>query len=224
MRRLKGAKKNMKSNTGLVKFAESKIGTPYVYGAKGEVLTAEKYAWLKKTYGSMVKDSDKAKIGRVCTDCSGLISWFTGKIRNSTGFHDSAKKVHPISTISNAPIGSAVWKKGHIGIYIGNGYIIEAMGSAYGVVKTRVESRNFTHWFEIADIKYMNIIDNKTYYPKYTGSSVSIVDGLNTIGVDSSFSNRKKIAEANHISGYKGTAKQNTDMLNLLKSGKLIKA
>ena len=61
------------------------------------------------------------------------------------------------------------------------------------------------------------------YYKKYTGKSTSIVDALASIGVDSSFSNRKKIAKANSITNYSGTAPQNTKLLELLKSGKLIK-
>ena len=61
------------------------------------------------------------------------------------------------------------------------------------------------------------------YYPvpNYNGSS--IVEALNKIGVNSSYSNRAKIASKNGISGYAGTASQNTKMLNLLKQGKLVK-
>ena len=62
-----------------------------------------------------------------------------------------------------------------------------------------------------------------SYYKKYNGSSVSLVDALKAIGVDSSLSNRKKIAKANGISNYSGTASQNTKLLNLLKQGKLKK-
>lgn len=62
------------------------------------------------------------------------------------------------------------------------------------------------------------------YYPKYTGTTTSIVAALNSLNVDSSFSNRKKIATANGITGYAGTASQNIKMLNLLKEGKLKKA
>ena len=62
------------------------------------------------------------------------------------------------------------------------------------------------------------------YYPRYTGSSGSIVTGLNAIKVDSSFANRKLIAASNGISNYSGTAAQNIQMLNLLKQGKLKKA
>lgn len=63
-----------------------------------------------------------------------------------------------------------------------------------------------------------------TYYPKYSGGSGSIVEALRAVGVDSSYANREKIAKANGITGYKGMAAQNTQMLNLLKSGKLIKS
>ena len=59
------------------------------------------------------------------------------------------------------------------------------------------------------------------YYPRYTGTSTSIVAALNAIGVNSSYANRKLIAKENGITGYVGSAKQNTQMLALLKAGKL---
>lgn len=65
---------------------------------------------------------------------------------------------------------------------------------------------------------------NVSYYPRYTGTSGSIVTALQSVKVDSSFCYRCKIAAKNGISNYKGTAEQNTTMLKLLKEGKLIKA
>lgn len=61
------------------------------------------------------------------------------------------------------------------------------------------------------------------YFPKYSGKSSSIVTALDTFNYQSSFKYRKKIAKANGISAYLGTAKQNTKLLNLFKKGKLIK-
>ena len=61
------------------------------------------------------------------------------------------------------------------------------------------------------------------YFTKYNGNSASIVTALNSIGATSTYAYRKKIASANGIKLYVGTAKQNTTMLNLLKQGKLIK-
>lgn len=138
----------------LAAFAESKLGTAYVYGMKGDVLTAEKYERLKIIFGELIWDSDKNKIGQICVDCSGLISWATGIHRNSQGYHDTAEKVSPISAVNQAPVGAALWCKGHIGIYMGNGRYIAADGSAYGVRNAAVKGSSFTHWFLLKDIEY----------------------------------------------------------------------
>lgn len=62
------------------------------------------------------------------------------------------------------------------------------------------------------------------YYPKYKGSSSSIVDALKAVGVkDTSFEKRSKIAQANGIRGYRGIAADNVKLLKLLKDGKLKK-
>ena len=52
----------------LVAFAKSKLGVPYVYGMKGKVMTEALYNRLKQTYGDLIWDSDKQKIGKVCCD------------------------------------------------------------------------------------------------------------------------------------------------------------
>lgn len=66
--------------------------------------------------------------------------------------------------------------------------------------------------------------EDKNYYPKYIGSSTSIVVALSYVGEkDTSLVHRKKIAKANGIANYTGTATQNTTMLKLLKNGTLIK-
>lgn len=62
------------------------------------------------------------------------------------------------------------------------------------------------------------------YYPACDNSYSSLVDALKSIGEDSSFSNRKLIAEINGISNYSGTAEENIELLNKLKNGKLIKS
>ena len=52
-------------------------------------------------------------------------------------------------------VGLAVWKPGHIGVYIGGGYVIEAMGTKYGVVKTELAGRGWEGWCEILYIDYL---------------------------------------------------------------------
>lgn len=78
---------------------------------------------------------------------------------------------------------------------------------------------------KIVDTKNINFKDKPVieYYKKCKSKYKSIVDALKSIGVDSSFSNRRKIAKVNGINVYLGLASQNTKMLNLLKNGMLIK-
>ena len=107
-------------------------------------------------------------LGRRTADCVGLIKsygWLDASsmcIRyGSNGMPDigadamyyNAQIKGSIDTIPEVP-GLAVWHSGHIGIYIGNGEVIEAMGTAYGVVKTKLTERNWTAWLQIPYIAY----------------------------------------------------------------------
>ena len=82
----------------------------------------------------------------------------------------------------------------------------DRLGSRYAEVQARVN--------EILAPK-VNYLSNTTY------TGVSIVDALKEIGVDSSYQYRAKLAEVNDISDYRGSAEQNTKMLELLKNGRL---
>ena len=62
-----------------------------------------------------------------------------------------------------------------------------------------------------------------SYYRSVSKKYTSLVDALDSIKVDSSFSSRKKIAAKNGTKNYAGTAAQNTKLLKLLQSGRLKK-
>lgn len=66
-------------------------------------------------------------------------------------------------------------------------------------------------------------VETVKYYEKVSNEYTSLVDALKSISVNSSFSDRKKIATKNNIKDYTGSASQNNKMLSLLKNGKLIK-
>lgn len=141
----------------LVDFCRSKIGTEYVYGMKGKVMTEANFHYLQNTYGKkLVWDSDRKKIGKVCVDCSGLISWACGIVLGSTQWMNWASVKQPIGTIEQAPIGALVWMQGHIGVYSGmkNGIprYIAADGSAYGVREVPLSQNKFTHWLLVKDV------------------------------------------------------------------------
>lgn len=82
----------------------------------------------------------------------------------------------------------------------------DRLGSRYAEVQARVN--------EMLAPK-VNYLSNTNY------TGVSIVDALKEIGIDSSYSYRSKLAIANGITNYIGSAEQNTQLLNLLKQGKL---
>lgn len=165
-----------KTAQGLIEFAKSKIGTPYVYGAKGTVMSLEQIRTLRRMYGSnCVWYSDDNKAGKVCVDCSGLISWYTGIVRGSGQYKSTAVEVIPISQRTNKHIGWAVWMNGHIGIYLGNDTYIAADGSAYGVRIAKLSQNRFTHLLKLCDIDYGNGIKQaETQKPQASGGHYNV--------------------------------------------------
>jgi len=73
------------------------------------------------------------------------------------------------------------------------------------------------------NIRYTDCGNVKVEPQYYDTPEFTLIDCLNKIGADSSYRNRKKIAIANGIENYSGTAAQNTEMLILLQRGKLIR-
>ena len=115
----------------------------------------------KKQYEKDIAES------RIVCDCSGLIKGFmmtrpNGQIvydskldLGANTYYDRATEKGNIKDIPEIP-GLAVWKSGHIGVYIGNGEIIEARGFDYGVVKTNISDRSFTKWLKIPGLEYVS--------------------------------------------------------------------
>ena len=50
--------------------------------------------------------------------------------------------------------GTLVFGDDHVGVYIGNGEVIEARGHVYGVVKTRLAGRGWKYWGKCPFINY----------------------------------------------------------------------
>lgn len=169
---------------GLVIFAkkarDEKWG--YVWGTFGQVLTE---ALLKQKLIQFPSEVGKYEgfirtnwLGRRVSDCIGLIKsyiWFEDidndnildqnekinydalKDVNVGGMYDKATEKGPISTIPEIP-GICVCKEGHIGIYIGNGQVIEAHGTKYGVIQTPLRgagATTWTNWLKCPFIEYI---------------------------------------------------------------------
>lgn len=163
----------MKTARGLVEWVETayKNGWVYWYGTCGYDCTTSllerKTKQYPNHYGSKRQSTYKKHIweGKVCSDCIGLFKSYAWDVdgdintRESTyrsnGQPDQGAKTTlnktkvkgDISTIPEIP-GLAVWTKtgGHIGIYVGNGYVVEARGYSYGVQRNKLSSRAFKTW------------------------------------------------------------------------------
>ncbi len=147
-------------------------GWGYVWGTYGHILTESLLEYKVEQYPEGVGNYEmfiRANWldGRT-TDCVGLIKGYgwldpdTMTIGYATNgmpdyganqMYHSASVSGPINTMPDTP-GLAVWKDGHIGVYIGNGEVIEAMGTSKGVVKTALVGRGWTNWLEIEYINY----------------------------------------------------------------------
>lgn len=164
-----------KNNLDLVKWAQMAYDNKwgYVWGSHGNVLTANELKRLEKTFGSHVTDKEEYIkshwLGRRTSDCVGLIKgygWYdetSGTIEygangmkdvTADGMFNAAVEKGPISTMPDIP-GIAVWHQGHIGVYIGNGYVIHAANTYDGVIKTPITSSGWTHWLKVPYINYI---------------------------------------------------------------------
>lgn len=145
----------------------------YVWGTIGYVLTTGTVDQLVARWPDNVgiyEDFIRSNwVGRRTTDCIGLIKSYL--FLDSSGYiiYDATKdysadqmlqlaqsqgrNTGAISSIPEIP-GLGLWMPGHAGIYIGNGYAIEAMGTKYGVVRTEVDGRGWQQWYEIPFIDY----------------------------------------------------------------------
>ena len=147
-------------------------GWGYVWGTYGQVLTPELLQYKLTQYpdgvGKYAAFIRTNWLGRHTADCVGLIKGYgwlsTDTMTIDYGTHGmpdiganemfyNATRRGGIDTMPDTP-GLAVWKAGHIGVYIGNGEVVEAMGTKYGVVKTQLEGRGWTHWLEVPGIEY----------------------------------------------------------------------
>ena len=160
----------MKTNAWLVKYAKSKVGSPYWFGCYGQKGSAALYKAKKKQYPKYYTAKDYPKqYGKRVYDCAGLIkaALWTDSLDGSpkynakqdcgaTGIYNRAKKKGSIKSFDKKS-GRVVFKgtaqtKTHIGVYDG-GYVYEAKGHKYGVVKTKFKATEWTYWAQCSFFK-----------------------------------------------------------------------
>ena len=148
----------------------------YVWGTFGTVLTPSLFAYKLEQYPKGVGNYEEFIrenwLGRRTADCIGLIKGYgwldADSLTIQYGTHgmpdyganqmyaaavNSGAQHGPILTMPEIP-GLCLWKDGHAGVYVGNGYAVEAMGTKFGVVRTLIADRGWEEWYMLPYISY----------------------------------------------------------------------
>ena len=157
-----------KTNQGLVEYARKQIGRPYWYGTFGNIATAVLYSAKKKQYPKYYASwtNFPEQFGQRVHDCVGLIKGYLwSDTASSTPRYNASQDVSAngmlsictekgtISSMPDIP-GVLVFMSGHVGVYAGNGEVIEARGHEYGVVVTKLAERPWKNWGKCPFIAY----------------------------------------------------------------------
>lgn len=165
-----------KTNKDLVAYAKAQVGKPYWYGCFGQKSTSGLLASKRRQYPSYYTASDfNRQMGVKVHDCVGLIKGYLwcDDINDDTPKYNpnqdvSAKGMYAVSKVkgTNADMkyldgvlvykGASVNRIHHVGIYCEDGYVYEAKGHAYGVVKTKYKNSDWKYWSLCPYIEYSN--------------------------------------------------------------------
>ena len=159
---------------GLADYCKGLLGKPsaYMWGEFGREITVSRVDAAAKQYPSHYDAQRIARLkglvgkGYLGSDCVGMIkSYYWGGVGNvkydaatdkSAGMMcDAAKVKGSIASIPERP-GLCVWMEGHIGVYVGNGEVVECTLGTFGdgIVKTKLSARKWLKWLECPYISY----------------------------------------------------------------------
>jgi cell wall-associated NlpC family hydrolase len=162
-----------KSPQGLVAHAKAQLGLPYFYGTYGQRPTTELINQKQKQYPqywSQVR-VDYAKAHYLSAprvyDCAGIVKsyWmqespttaakYVEKYDKSAGGLKSCCAVKgPITSIPEQPGLLVFVGTRHVGVYAGNGKVIEAKGFDYGVVESDLKHGSWDTWGKLDWLSY----------------------------------------------------------------------
>lgn len=171
-----------KTNIGLIEYALEQLGKPYWFGTFGQTASSTIYNYNKSRFPSYYTAKDfTSQYGLRVHDCAGLIKGYlwsdsptSAPKYCSGGYPDisanqmklNCTETGSIDTIPELP-GVLVFLPSHVGIYLGNGLVVEARGHAYGVVITKLKDRNWTSWGKFKYIEY----SKEKPYMQYIGNA-----------------------------------------------------
>lgn len=158
-----------KTGKGLAEYAIAQLGKPYWYGTFGQAANAGLLAEKRQQYPGYYTAGDfPAQFGQKVHDCVGLIKGYLWcDTPDSEPIYKAAQDVAvsglymvcpesgSIDTMPDIP-GVCVFMRdmSHVGVYVGDGYVVEATGHARGVVKTKLAGRGWGLWGKPRWISY----------------------------------------------------------------------
>lgn len=154
----------------------------YAYDSKwGYIINTAGILWTQEKQNTitdaMAKEYGSKWIGRYVADCSGLFTWAfkklggymyhgsntmwnkycaaQGKLRD--GIRTDGQKLLPGTAVFTLRNGNDRY---HVGLYIGNGEVIEASGTRVGVIKSKITNSKWAEWGELKGVDYSTNTDN----------------------------------------------------------------
>ena len=213
----------MNRRTDFVTWLKYHVGDMYVWGAQGEMVTgmADVERWIKKKEVSD-KNAERAinfmnkavKNPLYAFDCSGLIMKFlmergyAKSDMSSRGLYSACEKIDR----ADLEAGDLVFRHNgerihHVGVYVGDGMVIEAKGRDDGVVMRLIDASGTSYWNRYGRLAAINdepVPDNGPVVigltdPYMRGEKVRALQiALNALGYD--------CGEADGIAGKKTLA------------------
>lgn len=183
------------NNNDIVRIATSKLTAPYWFGTFGQIASAALLEAKSKQYPQHYTADRmpvyKQQFGKQVFDCSGLLKYIlmteaeTKPLKyiasldySADSFYQKATVRGDIATLPEIP-GVGLHSTGHVGLYIGNGKLIEARGFAYGTVQSKLQNRSFQHWFYLPNVDYP--APNNTNLKQIADQLRTIADKLDSI-------------------------------------------
>ena len=182
-----------KTGRGLVDYATYHLGAAYWWGCYGQTATKKllefKRLQYPDVYNTELYNDATEQMGKRVFDCCGLIKGYlwsdepksiptynSSQDVNVNGLFLKCRETGVLSTLPEI-LGLCLFTASldHVGVYIGNGYVIEAKGHKYGVVKTKIGDGAWRLWGKPSYIDYSDSFNTKWEEPYLKLSSMEKV-------------------------------------------------
>ncbi len=177
---------------GFRKSLEEKWG--YIWGKVHEMWSTAKQAQYMIDYADDPNRQTSCEIGgkwagHWVTDCSGLftywfgqlggkmyhgsntmyLSWCTAKGKLSKGCRQDGQVLKPGTAVFTYNEKKRNYR--HVGLFVGDGTVIEAMGTKNGVTTSKVTDKRWTNWGELKGVAYEDAKGGKKMQGKVIAAS-----------------------------------------------------